>query len=145
MPAAATAHDSSLSKTLTWDPCVPMSVRRSASVACVVLVAAAMLATERPAWAGESWTVVRSPSPLYVSWLAGVTVLSQSDAWAVGTSERRGDNPRAHTLIEHWDGVRWTVVRSPNRGRSRVSSYLNDVVAVAADDAWAVGHSAKKY
>ncbi len=41
------------------------------------------------------------------------------------------------TLIEHWDGASWSVVPSPNPGTR--SNGLSDLVALAPDDAWAVG------
>jgi len=42
------------------------------------------------------------------------------------------------TLVEHWDGRRWTVVASPTVSEAG-GSYLTGVATVAANDAWAVG------
>lgn len=91
-------------------------------------------------WDGESWNVVPSPTPAPASGLTRVTVISPSDAWAVGQSSDSSGScaPQCRTIIEHWDGCMWTVVPSPNPP----SGYLNDLwdVAVVADrTAWAVG------
>jgi len=43
------------------------------------------------------------------------------------------------TLIEHWNGSRWSIVPSPSPGGD---SLLKGVAAVSANDAWAVGSSA---
>ena len=40
--------------------------------------------------------------------------------------------------MERWDGMAWTRVESPNAGHSHSGS-LSGVVALAADDVWAVG------
>ena len=72
-----------------------------------------------------------------------VTVLSASDAWAVGSYAADG-NVFTATLIEHWDGTAWRVVPSPNRlttpNRNTINA-LNGVTAVAPDDVWAVGYT----
>jgi hypothetical protein len=52
-----------------------------------------------------------------------------------GGSLRRERAPR--TLIEHWDGLTWRTVPSPNVGA--VDNYLWGIDARAADDVWAVG------
>jgi len=52
---------------------------------------------------------------------------SATDVWAVGGN---GINP----VIEHFDGVAWSVVPSPS-----VRASLSGVRAFASDDAWAVG------
>jgi hypothetical protein len=60
--------------------------------------------------------------------------------WAVGHADVT-DFIGSKTLIEHWDGARWTIVSSPNRGDGETINELTGVVAVAADDAWAVGEA----
>lgn len=66
--------------------------------------------------------------------LDGVAAISASNVWAVGsyyggTAER--------TLIEHWNGIAWKVIPSPNHGTS--SNYLSGVAATSASNVWAVG------
>jgi hypothetical protein len=88
-------------------------------------------------WDGTAWTVVPSPSPSdQSSELMAVSAASSSDAWAVGEFFNSQSNT-IETLILHWDGVAWTVVPSPSPGST--NNDLLDVVAIDADDAWAVG------
>ena len=39
----------------------------------------------------------------------------------------------------HWDGHTWGLVFSPNVAAAGANNALNDVAAVASNDAWAVG------
>jgi hypothetical protein len=88
-------------------------------------------------WDGARWQQVASPNlPSTEYNLQGVTALSATDAWAVGT---RTENGRTLTLIEHWDGSAWTVIPGPNTARPE--STLRRVAATAPDDVWAVGRA----
>jgi hypothetical protein len=69
--------------------------------------------------------------------LFGVSVVSPGDAWAVGVSLLPGRPAR--TLAERWQGRAWRTVPSPDRRAG--GSFLNDVVALSASNAWAVGLS----
>jgi len=87
-------------------------------------------------WDGSSWSVIPAQDPAVgINHLNGVTGLSAADVWAVGL-RRDSNQTSVQTLIEHWNGHHWTVVSSPNRGQS---ASLSRVVALAADDVWAVG------
>jgi hypothetical protein len=69
-------------------------------------------------------------------------VVSANDAWAVGFSPHPSGTPLyiRQTLTQHWNGSGWSVIASPNpAGKTYV--VLNGVDAIAANDAWAVGHS----
>jgi hypothetical protein len=92
-------------------------------------------------WNGTKWSFVSSPSrgSLYNT-LIGVTVLSATDAWAVGTYFINPDPDQAHnaTLILHWNGTAWAVVSSPSP-TDRIN-VLHGVAAVSANDVWAVGN-----
>jgi hypothetical protein len=68
--------------------------------------------------------------------LTGVTAVSSSDVWAVGSYFDDGLG-RNQNLIEHWDGSSWTIVPSPNWGSD--GNALGDVTAIAANDVWATG------
>jgi hypothetical protein len=59
-------------------------------------------------WNGTSWSRVASPSPggLSGSALGGVSTLSPSDAWAVGSYT--GSNGASVTLLLHWNGAQWS-------------------------------------
>jgi len=81
-----------------------------------------------------TWNVVPSPNGNGSSVLRAVATVSATDVWAVGGGQLGGSK----TLIEHWDGVQWSVVTSPNPG----SNYdiLDGVTAVSASDVWTVGY-----
>jgi hypothetical protein len=86
-------------------------------------------------WNGSSWKVVPSQIPeRYQSSLNGVTAISASDVWAVGTYDRQ-------TLIVHWDGTSWKLAPSPTHDLSNpnLDTELTSVVALSATDVWAVG------
>ena len=68
--------------------------------------------------------------------LNGVDALAKKDVWAVGYSQRPGG--RYETLVEHWNGDHWRVVKSPNAGTNPYNT-LTSVDAVSSSDAWAVG------
>lgn len=89
-------------------------------------------------WNGQKWSQVFSPNRSSSGGeLNSVVTLSATDIWAAGVSyvplptfER--------TLVEHWDGTKWSIVRSPNHPHSG-ANLLNDVAAVAPDEVWTVG------
>ena len=90
-----------------------------------------------------AWTVVPSPNPgppctdgnvVYGgNRLSALAIVSPTDIWAVGTGCLDFE-----TLIEHWNGSSWTIVPSPNPFAENI---LSGVVALAANDVWAVGHT----
>ena len=90
-------------------------------------------------WNGRRWSRVPSPSPSRIQYLGAVRAVSARDAWAVGFYATDHDNV-VRTLIEHWNGRRWTRVPSPNpsTGPDGVSA-LEGVTAVSGRDAWAAG------
>src|SRR5262249_55133885 len=67
--------------------------------------------------------------------LNGLAVLADNDAWAVGYYQNGIPNP-AQTLIEHWDGLTWSIQPSLNPG---TDNHLTGISALAANDIWAVG------
>ena len=88
-------------------------------------------------WNGTKWSVILSPSPdLSANLLYGVTAISAQDAWAVGNYFSR-TNGAEETLIDHWNGTKWTVASNPNPSSSE--NGLNGVTAVSASNVWAVG------
>jgi len=62
--------------------------------------------------------------------------VADGDVWAVGTSFTQENTAPYYALIEHWDGVQWTIVAAPT---PPVFSQLFGVSAVGTDDVWAVG------
>jgi hypothetical protein len=90
-------------------------------------------------WDGSSWSVVPSRSPGVDQQLNEVSGSSATDVWAVGRSLAtiaHHNEYQYHPLIEHWDGSRWSVVKSTESG-SQIE--LMGVEAMSATDAWAVG------
>jgi hypothetical protein len=83
-------------------------------------------------WNGTAWSSVTAPSPTNQSDLLAVSARTTSDAWGVGL------NNDGTTLIEHWNGTAWSVVTSPSLGSGN-GGQLNGVVALASNNAWAVG------
>jgi hypothetical protein len=84
-----------------------------------------------------TWRGVRSPNVgRGDNVLAGVTLSSPSDAWAVGTSNTNND--RRAPLFLHWNGRAWSAAQSPPLG-----SGTGELRAVAANSrsgkVWAVG------
>jgi hypothetical protein len=86
----------------------------------------------------ESWVIVPSPnsSEYDDNTLLAVSSSRPDDAWAVGFLGSGGSG-FIGTLTLHWDGRSWTVVPSPDPGA--FFNALFGVVAIARDDAWAVG------
>jgi hypothetical protein len=88
-------------------------------------------------WHGGSWQVTSSPNVgASDNDLSGVAVEISGNAWAVGSyfDPRFGS---FRTLIERWNGSRWSMIPSPNIGISD-----NQLTAVTVDfsgNAWAVG------
>jgi hypothetical protein len=89
-------------------------------------------------WNGTSWSIVSSPSnsASAKNVLNGVTCVSASNCWAVGSYYTGGGD---QTLIEHWDGTLWTIAPSPNTS-DRATNILSGVTCVSASDCWAVGN-----
>jgi hypothetical protein len=87
-------------------------------------------------WDGSSWTVMPSPNPDDLEELTGVSGTAATDVWAVGWHSKGQGNVDHHPLIEHWNGSRWSLVKSYRPGRQ---IQLTDVVSLSSTNAWAVG------
>ncbi|MBA3961889.1 MAG: hypothetical protein H0X40_08315 [Chthoniobacterales bacterium] len=70
--------------------------------------------------------------------LLGVAAAGDNDVWAVGDSFNQQASVY-RTLIEHWDGARWSVVRSPNSTTSW--NFLSGIAVNSASDIWSVGQA----
>jgi len=93
-------------------------------------------------WDGTAWSIVASPNTgvTQSNVLRGVSCVSASDCWAVGSSSEPGSPQR--TLVLHWDGAAWALAASPNSAETDYN-YLFGVACAAASDCLAVGyHSA---
>jgi hypothetical protein len=89
-------------------------------------------------WNGSTWNILPSPNRDTNNTLVGVTAISQSNIWAVG-SYFSGSLNHTQTLIEHWNGVKWSIINSPTVNNADAT--LSDIHAVAANDIWAVGYT----
>jgi hypothetical protein len=94
-----------------------------------------VLAGEAGTAAGGScgWKLSATVEPEGASAFHGVDARAANDVWAVG--EQAFDDPGDGTpLVEHWNGRRWRLVYTPVG-----TGVLNEVAAIAPDNAWAVG------
>jgi hypothetical protein len=91
-------------------------------------------------WNGSKWQVISSPRPDHDdSTLVGVAAASANDVWAVGNYQVQSVY-QWNTLIEHWDGVKWSIVSSPNVSGAD-KNFLNAIAVVSPTNVWAVGYS----
>jgi hypothetical protein len=100
-----------------------------------------LLAASVPAGATTlTWSVVPSPSPgSGYNILSAVSCVSAATCTAVGY-DREDTEPFAfHTVIESWNGARWSVVHSPTPS-GQVSVDLTGVSCVSATACTAVGY-----
>jgi hypothetical protein len=88
-------------------------------------------------WDGRQWSVVPTPDPGNLHYFfKSIASASANDIWVVG--ELIDDySGSSRTLIEHWDGTRWSVILSPNVGVG--SNKLAHVAVVSTNDVWAAG------
>ena len=99
-------------------------------------------------WNGTQWTPVPLATPPAGPGsmaFEGIDVVSAEDAWVVGSYfSQEGDELQGQlTLIQHWDGKKWSIVPSPNIV-PELRSPRNELMAVttlSANDVWAVGHA----
>jgi hypothetical protein len=88
---------------------------------------------------GTAWSVVPSPSPgAQQNILYGVATITDTDAWAVGAEQDSDGIWR--TLAEHWDGSKWSVVKTPTPGTNGTQLYA--IKALATNNVYAVGQQA---
>jgi hypothetical protein len=90
---------------------------------------------------GAAWSQVTVPTAAGSSALQGVKALSPTDVWLVGDQVASGTTVIAKTLIEHWNGARWSIVPSPNPDPS--SNILHAIGGASATDLWAVGQKGR--
>ncbi len=98
-------------------------------------------------WRGGNWDLVETvplrPQTVYPFAARGglaydVDAVAPDDIWAVGQAVGFGDGGATSVpLAMHWDGSNWTDVEVPRVANRHHA--LNDVVAIASDDVWAVG------
>ncbi len=87
-------------------------------------------------WNGLEWRVVRTPAPPNGGGFESIAGSGPKDIWAVGFRGPAGWYPAFGTLVEHWDGSRWSIAHAPGASSDLA---LNSVAVVGPNDAWAVG------
>jgi len=108
---------------------------------------AALVATLMEHWNGSKWTIVPSPSrkrsPMFstpgYNDLQSVSCMSAGSCFAVG-SDSDYLYTLNETLIEQWNGSKWTIVPSPNGPGTKYSN-LASVACPSAKSCYAVGDS----
>jgi hypothetical protein len=95
-------------------------------------------------WDGQAWTIVPvgNPNRLPGS-LSSITVISATDAWVVGGFQAETPTMRNAPLVEHWNGVSWSLTPVPalaNAGRHHEQSLVS-VAGLSPDDVWALGNA----
>ena len=91
-------------------------------------------------WNGTTWSIIPSPNPTGSTggYLNSVSCVSASNCTAVGYYTTASSPGR--TLVERWNGTKWSIIPSPNATGS-IGSYLNAVSCTAATSCAAVGYS----
>ncbi len=93
-------------------------------------------------WNGSQWSLVSSPNVgAGNNRLFGISVVSATDVWVSGYSCNSNclSGSLAQTLVEHWDGVQWSIVGTPNVGTGN-NNYLVAIAALSSSDVWASGY-----
>jgi len=85
---------------------------------------------------GSTWRSVTMAASANAN-MSGVSVLAPADVWAVGSSFNASAQ-HTTSLIEHFDGKKWSVVPSPH---FQAGERLFGVKAFARNDVFAVGES----
>ena len=86
-------------------------------------------------WDGSTWSAITLATG--TPFLNGASADATNDAWAVGYDASIIDEDA--TLAIHWNGTDWSPVSTPNVGEG--NNVLEGVLALAPNDAWAVGYS----
>lgn len=92
-------------------------------------------------WDGSKWSVADNPAlQNKLGYLSAVWAPGPRDVWAVGELSESQDLPS--TLIQHWDGSRWSVAATDNL-RSQTSTLIA-VTGLSSKDVWAVGYAGQE-
>jgi hypothetical protein len=102
-------------------------------------------ASPKPQHVLGNWKLVNSPNPGSAqNGLRAIAATAANDAWAVGSSS---DSPYPgedqKTLIEHWNGFAWSVIKGHNAELG--NSGFSGVVALSPDNVWAVGYTSRQH
>jgi hypothetical protein len=89
---------------------------------------------------GTRWRRVASPKPhgggTASTALGFISAVSSTDVWAAGQLIYSATPQIEDTLVEHWDGTRWSIVPSPD---PRPTNHVFGLSADSGTDAWLIG------
>jgi hypothetical protein len=89
-------------------------------------------------WNGTRWSSVAVPDGTGPSAFHAMSASGPNDIWAVGGQTQPGTSNTAISLVEHWNGSAWSVVKNlPNLGNAR----LDSVYASGPNDVWALAET----
>jgi len=89
-------------------------------------------------WDGSHWSFVQNPAAAQPgAALTAISAVSPTNIWAVG-DQADADTGHAVPLVEHWDGLAWTVVPVPTPVRDGTAQ-LQSVSTTRNGDVWAGG------
>jgi hypothetical protein len=93
-------------------------------------------------WNGSSWKIVPMPlepgtNPNFEYGFSSIKANSPTDVWAVGESYNAATYTSS-TLIEHWNGTKWSIVPSPSPGSG--AALTGVTTSNASNNVWAVGY-----
>jgi hypothetical protein len=90
-------------------------------------------------WNGNRWNAITLPIQGTSDLVSGIAAISANNIWVVG-DYRTGIDPFGpyFTLIEHWNGITWSVVASPSPG-SIASDLVSLTVIPKTSSLWAAG------
>jgi hypothetical protein len=113
-------------------------------VAAALLLQLTVLIAAAPASAEPGWDRVEAPATSGRAHVyRAATPFGQKSVWAAGyTYGLIGGTIEWRTLIQRWDGYRWTQYPTPNRETAPARNMLFDVSAAGITRAWAVGSAA---
>lgn len=92
-------------------------------------------------WNGIKWEIINSPNVGTLgNYLNGVAAIAAKNIWAVGYYINSKTAGRL-SLIEHWDGGKWSIIHGPNPGTISGGNFLNGVTFVPlTNQSWAAGY-----
>jgi hypothetical protein len=112
-----------------------MSARLRVLAAAMALLPLCPPLASRSAAATCSFSVVKAAQPGSYPEFSDVKALGPSNVWAVGSYVT---GSLEAPLVEHWDGVTWSVVAAPTAGTE--GAQLRAVAVSSPSDVWAVGN-----
>lgn len=118
------------------------AISPTAAWAIGVGIAGGQFVTVFMGWDGTRWRYLPSPignfpgGPL----AGGLAAISARDIWLVGEEGTTKSAPKYHTLVERWNGSKWTIVPAPYAYKDQKPNIgLAAVSGSSSNNVWAVG------